>query len=336
VEQISGSNDPKLCAVERETCEACCRSFAPSSDHINPVVASLLYKLADAACRGGDIPGCNRSRAVALRELALQNLIDADHLRSVAGDGSAVQRDDVAIDHILPRPSRRSGHGVARWSVGVTTAPRQESTLDHCLSSMTEAGWDQIRLFVDGDHPLPDRWSHLPVTRHSPPLGAWPNFYVALWELLLREPHADAILMVQDDALFLQHSGFRRYMEQILWPGRREGICSLFTSAAYSRSTAGWYRFRGVWKWGAVALVFSAGTARRFLTDSWVVGHRWRRRRNPLADIDWLVGAWAFRHRVPIYYPTPSLVQHIGHTSALWKNVPALGSRRADRFAGEM
>ena len=33
---------------------------------------------------------------------------------------------------------------------------------------------------------------------------------------------------------------------------------------------------------------------------------------------------------------TASLAQHVGHVSALWPNVRAYGSRRADRFAGEM
>jgi hypothetical protein len=46
--------------------------------------------------------------------------------------------------------------------------------------------------------------------------------------------------------------------------------------------------------------------------------HRWNPKHKGLANLDALIGQWAERSRVPIFFPTPSLVQHIGHVSTLW------------------
>ena len=136
-------------------------------------------------------------------------------------------------------------------------------------------------------------------------------------------------MIVQDDTLFCSVAGLRGYLESIFWPGRQPGVASLFCSRADTQPHAGWYRFEGVWVWCALAFVFSREAAQRFLADRDVVLHRWSRSRNGLADISWRVGKWAHSNDVPIYYPTPSLVQHIGDVSALWEGVRAFGNRRA-------
>jgi hypothetical protein len=151
----------------------------------------------------------------------------------------------------------------------------------------------------------------------------------------MRNPEADAYLLVQDDSLFCEDGDLRGYLERVLWPGRRPGIASLFCSRAYTQPRAGWYEFDGPWLWGALAFVFSRQAAQQFLGNLEVVQHRWSRRRNPLADIDWRIGQWAWRSDVPVYYPTPSLVQHIGDVSSLWKGARRHGNRRASWFAGE-
>jgi hypothetical protein len=65
-----------------------------------------------------------------------------------------------------------------------------------------------------------------------------------------------------------------------------------------------------------------------------VIEHR--RTDRGLRFIDDVIGEWAERNLVPIWYPTPSLVQHIGETSTVWPGVPAAGFRRADFFAGDL
>lgn len=329
VRGMSGVEDPGLARAGRDACEACCRSFPPTESELNPVVASLLYGLSTAIMERGGVAGCDRPRAEALNRRAVVNLPAEDDYREAPPGFVAA----ASLDEVLPPPARRSGSRVRSWAVGVTTAPRAVPTLGECLASLAGAGWDRPRLFVDGDVAIPPDFDRLPRTDRSPRIGAWPNYYLALAELLMREPEADAYMIVQDDTLFAGYD-IRDYLERILWPGRRPGVVSLFCSRAYTQEKPGWYAFRGAWVWCALAFVFPRDAARRFLADPDVVLHRWSESRNGLADIDYRVGRWAADRDVPIQYPTPSLVQHIGEVSSLWTGSRLLGERRADWFAG--
>ncbi|MEJ7595366.1 MAG: hypothetical protein WKF77_27925, partial [Planctomycetaceae bacterium] len=153
-------------------------------------------------------------------------------------------------------------------------------------------------------------------------------------ELILSEPDANAILMLQDDAQFYDRENVREYLESILWPSEPAGIISLYCSAAYTRETQGWAVAEERWEWGALAFVFPVELARRFVCDAKVIQHRWTER--GLRFIDDVIGEWAERNSIPIWYPSPSLVQHIGDTSTVWPGVPAEGYRRADSFAGDL
>ncbi len=240
----------------------------------------------------------------------------------------------------MPR-SRKSSHPprcgrgarVKRWAVGVTTAPRAQPTLGDCLTSLASAGWTDSRLFVDGPVDVPEPFLALPRTERTPRIGAWPSYYLALAELLMREPRADAFLLVQDDVVFAPGFDVRSYLEEAFWPGKKPAIVSLLCPRPYTQTEPGWYPLKEDWIWGAQAFVFSPLAARAFLADMSVVCHRDSRDRNPTADIDWCVGQWASRHKQPIFYPTPSLVQHVGQISSLWTGRRAWGRRRASWLA---
>jgi hypothetical protein len=75
VQQLSGVQDPAWCRVQRKTCLACSASFWPSPERINPVVASLLYGLAEKVIERGGVPGCTEASAL---ELRCQAEIDID------------------------------------------------------------------------------------------------------------------------------------------------------------------------------------------------------------------------------------------------------------------
>jgi len=164
-------------------------------------------------------------------------------------------------------------------------------------------------------------------------VGAWPNYYLALAELLMRQPHADAYLMAQDDAVFYGRQDVRAYLEQILWPGDRPGLVSLYCSSAYTQPAAGWHLHQGRWVWGAVAFIFPRELAKQFITDPTVFEHRWCDPKLGLADIDAVIGRWAERLGISIHFSTPSLAQHVGDVSSLWHGERATGHRRADHFA---
>jgi len=329
--QLTGVSDPSLCAVRRDACLACCRNFRPTEQELNPVVGSLLYGLALRIEAAGGTAGCSRERAAAISRLALAATSSEElTLDSRGGEPSAGSN---KLSEVIPPPARRTGSPVNRWAVGVTTAPRQSPTLERCLTSLATTGWDNPRLFVDGDAPVPPAFGHLARTDRRPQLGAWPSYFMALAELLMREPDADAYMIVQDDALFAADFDVRAYLEQVLWPGKRPWTVSLFCARPYTQSQPGWHPLRGAWVWGALAFVFPREAAQRFLADINVVKHRWSRRRHALADIDWRVGKWAAMWRQPIYYPTPSLVQHIGEVSSLWPGARADHDRRASWLA---
>jgi hypothetical protein len=330
---VLGVEEEALCHVGRDACQACCRSFPPSAEEMNPVLASMVYERSSQIVRLGGAAGCNLRRAEELLRRAQEDIPSEEDCSDVFP--GSVDGGTLRVAQMIPTPRRRSGPTVRNWAVGVTTAPRGVATLDRCLESLTQAGWPSARLFVDGEADIPEAFAHLPRTVREPRIGAWPNYYLALGELLMRSPEADAYLLVQDDSLFCQDGGLRAYLEGVLWPGKRPGIASLFCSRAYTQPRAGWYEFDGSWLWCALAFVFSRQAAQRFLADPEVVQHRWSRRRKPLADIDWLVGQWAWRSDVPLYYPTPSLVQHIGDVSSLWQGVRLHGYRRASWFAGQ-
>ncbi len=160
------------------------------------------------------------------------------------------------LDELLPPPPA-AGPPVRSWSVGVTTAPRSRATVDWTIDSLGRAGWPAPRVFADLPVALAERHQRLAITVREPDLGAWPNYYLAIVELLLREPSADAILMVQDDVLFYDRQDLRAYLERSLWPTDPPGIVSLYCSAAYSRDEPGWHAFDGVWVWGGAGVCLS-------------------------------------------------------------------------------
>lgn len=247
-------------------------------------------------------------------------------------DGQTTSR--VPLTELIP-VTVRFPPKISSWAVGVTTAPRNKSTLDACLDSVMRAGWSQPMLFVDRGTSLAAHHLHLPVTFREHRVGAWSNFYLTLAELVMGQPDADAYLVIQDDAILYDHGNLREWLESALWPGHNIAAVSLYCSAAYTQPEPGWHRHRDLWVWGAPAFIFSNESARQFLVDASVVDHR-RASRLGHANIDVVIGRWAKRRGMEIYYPTPSLVQHIGETSTLWPSGTVEGKRRADWFAGDV
>lgn len=227
-------------------------------------------------------------------------------------------------------PLTRQGRPVRDWMVGVTTSPRSEPTLDLTLDSIRRAGWSTPWLFLDGSVPIAARHAHLPVTFRENRTGAWPNYFLALAELIMRNPDADAYLLFQDDVELAAGENVRAYLEQILWPANDVGVVSLFTSSAYDRPHAGWYRLEDRWIWGALTMIFSNKAAWSFLSDPEVVAHRRSLEFNGMRQIDVTIGRWAKRQGYAIMHPVPSLVQHIGDKSTLWEEGLASGNRKAN------
>lgn len=231
-------------------------------------------------------------------------------------------------------PVEGEGRAFTRWAVGVTTAQRGRPTLAWCLDSVIRAGWEEPHVFMDSPVDLADRHRNLPVSVRKKRIGAWPSYHLAVLELLLSHPEADAYLLVQDDVVFHDRENLREYLESLIWP-HDVGVVSLYSSRAYTQAEPGWYLLPRTWVWGALAFIFSRERAKEFVSDRRVLRHRWNTWNNGRANIDSVIGRWASRGKLTTYYPSPSLAQHIGEMSTIWRWTRASGHRRADRFAGD-
>jgi hypothetical protein len=328
---IFGDEPIAQSTVVRDVCDACCRSFPPSAGSWNPVVASLVYERASGAIEtasGEDLERLQRLCATALERL------DVVYLAPLSAETPGFEP-VRPLAEVLPPPKRRNGQGVRQWAVGVTTAPRLHGTLDRCLGSLVRAGWRTPHLFVDSAVRIPQEFSHLPGTFRDVKIGAWPSYYLALAELLMRHPHADAYLIAQDDTLFYDRESLVDYLEEVLWPGGTPGLVSLYCGPADCGSRPGWQRKDDSRNSGPLATIFPRELAKAFIADAGVFEHRWSPDPALATSVDDVVSHWARDRGYPLWLPTPSLVQHIGDTSTLWPRARALGHRRASQVAGE-
>lgn len=229
----------------------------------------------------------------------------------------------------MPTHQQAAERFVTTWAVGVTTAPRTEPTLHRTLPSLAAAGWPRPRLFAEPGVDLPAEFADLPISRHDVRLGAFPNWYLGLAELVMREPRAEAYFLCQDDVLFA--ANLRDYLEHSLWPAPRLGVVSAYAPSHYTRGKGAGFHVedRGWRTWGALAYLFPNPSARALLCDPLVVNHRHHGPADGLRNIDSVVGQWCQRRGLPYYIHMPSLAQHIGETSTLFPHATNEGRRRA-------
>ncbi|MFO1002222.1 MAG: hypothetical protein U0936_17965 [Planctomycetaceae bacterium] len=300
--------DASAAEINQETCDACCRSFLPTREDLNPVVASVLWSRSENALADDQL-ATNAELAERLkrvRDLAEASLplvfADEDDLPSNSGSEELKERGTVEqLLQMLPMPDY-SGGTLTSWAVGITTAPRRQPTLDRCLRSLQACGWDQLHLFIDGEVSVAEEFSAASRTVRNPAAGAWRNFYLSLSELLRRSPAANAFLMIQDDALWPSHLPVRDYLEQIRWPDDDRFVISPYCCADYTEEKAGWHEFRETWVYGAVALIFSRTAAEEFLADPTAIE---RCRNDYPAGIDVVIGDWAKRRNIECCFQPP-------------------------------
>ena len=224
---------------------------------------------------------------------------------------------------------------VQNWSVGITTAPRQQPTLTRCLASLDAAGWNRVSLFAEPDSVLPVNTPGLTVSQRPRRMGAFPNWYLSLTEMVMADPHADAYFFCQDDVILT--AGLRKYLEDHLWPAANVGVVSVYCPSHYEVSEQIGFREinYGPKTWGALAYVFPNPAVRQLLADEMFIDHRHHGPREGLKNIDSLVGNWCFERNLGYYVHSPSLAQHIGKTSTLWDS-GVTGRRRAQTFLDDV
>jgi len=219
------------------------------------------------------------------------------------------------------------------WAYGVTTIPsRRNTTLIDTLKSLASAGFGTPRLFVDDCGPTADKdyrvSLNLQVTAHFQRIGAVGNWWLALWELYIRNPHADRYALFQDDILCVQN--LRPYLERYPFPGEEggfphSGYLNLYTSNSNAslvpKDNQGipirsWYPSNQMGK-GALGLVFNQLSLRALLTHP----HFHRKIGGPeprsTESIDGGVIQAIIESQMAEYVHYPSLIQHVGSTPAI-------------------
>ncbi|MEM8668091.1 MAG: hypothetical protein AAGG48_11275 [Planctomycetota bacterium] len=343
--EISGIERHPALTVSVNACQACCRSQLPSPTDPNSVVASLVVGLAEQVVSAGGVPGCSTAQARELNAWAEKCLpavsFDEDDTHDLTRNCYRHLNDIAAsdIERHLPIPEESKSdtyHGVTHWAVGITTSPRRLPTLEPCVQSVIDAGWKQPVLFIDGEVDLPHSLLGLDSCRRKHALGAFPNYVLSLLELFMRDPYAEAYVMIQDDAIFVPSTATRDYLEQVLWPFDGPCIASLYCSKKYNQTNAGWHLFPDNWIWGAVAFAFSNEAVRLILQSPELQLHRKQPGRDGLSKIDVVLGRIARSNSIPLIFPSPSLVQHIGAVSTIWDHARAVNARYASHFVGDL
>jgi hypothetical protein len=212
-----------------------------------------------------------------------------------------------------------------------TVRSRIDHPLPQTLRSLRRAGFDDPRLFVDGDDDL-KLWKQrfgLEVTcRSGPPSKVVANWILSMLELYHREPLCDRYAIFQDD--LVTYANLRAYLDHTPYPDR--GYLNLYTfpqNQSIAPRRAGWFegvllngnsdpkRFqKGL---GAVALVFSAEALRVLFTHPGLFDkskHASYGRIKIDGGIVTAMNLQGWRE----YVHNPSLVQHTGEVSSREEN----------------
>ena len=203
------------------------------------------------------------------------------------------------------------------WAYGITTVPeRIGASLPRTLQSLAQAGFDRPRLFVDNcDDPkrYVERFG-LEVTTHSPRIGAYGNWMLALGELYIRQPNAFRYAIFQDDCI--ASKGLRKYLES--WYPIDLGYLNLYTfpcNQKLSDGKVGWYQSDQRGK-GAVGLVFNRNAVLALITSK----HALTKPQDPVKgtkSIDGGIVTSFVKAGGREWVHNPSLLQHTGNSSTL-------------------
>ncbi len=307
--RMTGVTEQSACTVQRDACVACCKSIRAPQE-INPTVASLMYTMASRIISQGGHSECSVDRAHLLVRRAINQLSIV--VRELPNESFPPSLSSPTYDTTTTNAGFPSSF---RWAMAMLTAPRAEPKIEQTLDSLRNAGFEDVHIFAEPEAWIPERFSHLPVTKRPQRFGNFLNFYSCLSTLTCQHPDADAYAIFQDDIQLA--TGLRQWCEEQLWP-LNNGIVSLFTPRLHANSKAGWQivspGFQRVC--GAQALIFRKDLLQKFLADARVI-HSLRLRHH---YDDAVLGGWLSREGLGIAYHTPSPVQHVGRISSLFGN----------------
>jgi len=213
-----------------------------------------------------------------------------------------------------------------KWAYGITTVPsRATTTLPRTLASLKESGFGSPHLFIDElvDRALPTntvdwRKFNLPFTLHIPQVHEQPNnlgnWYLAAWELYLRNPSADYYALFEDDIVLCRN--VQSYLNALPLPQAVYWNLYLAPNNASldHAETKGFAPSRQKGK-GALALVFGRKQLTQLFKQDYYVDYPASAMRKKSLDGTILNALRTAGIREHTHYP--SLVLHTGDVSSL-------------------
>lgn len=233
-----------------------------------------------------------------------------------------------------------------KWTVGMITCPRKDghSYIDQSLESLTKAGFS-VTVFAEPGSFVPEGAN---VIQRKKQYGDWTNWITGFYELLVSEYDSDYFMMVEDDAIICKDS--KRYLEYAIPQLGEFASLSLYTPSIYHKKNfRGFHnQLEGHRTWSTVTVVMTRQKAIDFFSDPHVQKHRFEDifgfengywqcpNTDPKNSIkDAVIGQWANKKGLAIYFHTPSLAEHIGDFSTLTDQESTVANgRRSLDFIG--
>lgn len=247
-----------------------------------------------------------------------------------------------------------------KWTVAVIAAARGNGEyLETTLRSIIGAGWDNPIVFCEPKTIIP-KWFNGDVVERRKQFGDWSNWATGAFDVLLTEPDSDYFLMSEDDCAYCK--GIRSYLENTITKLGNFGSLSLFTPSIYCKKQPfkGFHNEnRGKNTWSTLTVIMSKNNLIEFFSDQEVQRHRFSdlfevglnpegtkfsfgRGKTSVIDCvgntikDAVIGHWAEKKGLPIYFHTPSLTQHIGQVSTLTDDIATVANgRQAADYVGD-
>ncbi len=218
-----------------------------------------------------------------------------------------------------------------KWMYGVTTVPsRAGEFLPQTLASLAKAGFDKPRLFIDGAKDAAE-YAHysLEATCHFPQIRTAGIWMLAIWELYVRDPHANRYAIFQDDILCC--ANLREYLESCPFPEKAYLSLVTYPRNMIEKPSRGWFpaTSRGL---GAQALVFDNNAVEALLGNSHPVT-KFKNEHKGHRNLDGTVYQTFKAQGIVEYTHNPSLIYHLGtgeQSSMGNVNAPVI-----DSFEGE-
>ena len=202
-----------------------------------------------------------------------------------------------------------------KWAYGITTVDSRINTdiFKTTVESLWHAGFKHPSVFCDGQpEQIPEFISDLPFLARVPRIRTHGNWILSMYELWIRNPHADRYAIFQDD--FVTYKNLRQYLDTCPFPS--DGYFNLYTFPENVTKTPGWQVAPHQKGLGAVALVFDRAALEVLLTSQHMFNRPTNRRRGWRAVDGGIVESFRKADRKE-YIHIPSLVQHIGDDSSM-------------------